>query len=261
MLANPSYAGVYVFGRHQSAKQVSPSGEIVTRLRPMPQDAWRVVIQEHHEGYISWDQFVANRHRLATNRTNTEGLPGPAREGLCLLQGLLICGHCGRRLTVRYTGNHGIYPMYECGWRRRESVGPQTCMSVPAPPLDQAITDRVLTAITPVTIELALATLTDLEHRDHEIGAQWRMRIERARYEADLAERRYEAVDPSNRLIASPLEQRWNDAMQRLHDLEAELANFERQTMRSHNSRTEAADPSTSRELSPAMGSIDHRSS
>jgi DNA invertase Pin-like site-specific DNA recombinase len=232
MLANPSYAGVYVFGRYQSAKQVSPSGEIVTRLRPMPQDAWRVVIQEHHEGYISWDQFVANRHRLATNRTNTEGLPGPAREGLCLLQGLLICGHCGRRLTVRYTGNHGIYPMYECGWRRRESVGPQTCMSVPAPPLDQAMTDRVLTAINPVTVELALATLTDLEHRDHEIGAQWRMRIERARYEADLAERRYEAVDPSNRLIASTLEQRWNDAMQRLHDLEAELANFERQTMR-----------------------------
>ena len=105
-------------------------------------------------------------------------------------------------------------------------------MSVPAPPLDQAITDRVLTAITPVTIELALATLTDLEHRDHEIGAQWRMRIERAHYEAGLAERRYEAVDPSNRLIASTLEQRWNDAMQRLHDLEAELANFERQTMR-----------------------------
>jgi DNA invertase Pin-like site-specific DNA recombinase len=232
MLANPSYAGVYVFGRHQSAKQVSPSGEIVTRLRPLPQDAWRVVIQEHHEGYISWDQFVANRHRLATNRTNTEGLPGPAREGLCLLQGLLICGHCGRRLTVRYTGNHGIYPMYECGWRRRELVGPPTCMSVPAPPHDQATTDRVLTAITPVTIELALATLTDMEHRDHEIGAQWRMRIERARNEADLAERRYEAVDSSNRLIASTLEQRCNDAMQRLHDLEAELANFERQTMR-----------------------------
>jgi DNA invertase Pin-like site-specific DNA recombinase len=232
MLANPSYAGVYVFGRYQSAKQVSPSGEVVTRLRPMPQDAWRVVIREHHEGYISWDQFVANRHRLTANRTNSEGLPGPAREGLCLLQGLLICGHCGRRLTVRYTGSNGIYPMYECGWRRRESVGPQTCMSVPAPPLDQAMTDRVLTAITPVTIELALAALADLEQRDHEIGAQWRMRIERARYEADLAERRYEAVDPSNRLIASTLEQRWNDAMQRLHDLEAELADFERQTRR-----------------------------
>jgi DNA invertase Pin-like site-specific DNA recombinase len=232
MLANPSYAGAYVFGRYQSAKQVNPSGEVVTRLRPMPQDAWRVVIRDHHEGYISWDQFVANRHRLATNRTNSEGLPGPAREGLCMLQGLLICGHCGRRLSVRYTGSNGIYPMYECVWRRRESVGPQTCMSVPSPPLDQAITARVLTAITPVTIELALAALTDLEQRDHEIGAQWRMRIERARYEADLAERRYESVDPSNRLIASTLEQRWNAAMQRMHDLESQLADFERRTKR-----------------------------
>ena len=77
-LANPSYAGVYVFGRYQSAKQVSPSGEVITRLRPMPQDSWRVVIRDHHEGYISWDQFVGNRHRLAANRTNAEGLPGPA---------------------------------------------------------------------------------------------------------------------------------------------------------------------------------------
>ena len=112
MLANPSYAGVYVFGRYQSAKQVGSSGEIITRSRPMPQDSWRVMIRDHHEGYIDWDQFVTNRHRLAANRTNAEGLPGPAREGLCLLQGLLICGRCGRRLTVRYTGNDGVYPIY-----------------------------------------------------------------------------------------------------------------------------------------------------
>ena len=232
ILANPSYAGVYVFGRFQSTKQVSPSGDVVTRSRPVPQDAWRVMIRDHHEGYIDWDQFVANRHRLAANRTNSEGLSGPAREGLCLLQGLLVCGRCGRRLTVRYTGSNGIYPMYECCWQHREAIAPRACLSVPAPPLDQAITDRLLTAITPVTIELALAALTSLEQRDHEIGAQWRMRIERARYEADLAERRYESVDPSNRLIASTLEQRWNDAMQRLHDLQAELTDFERQTMR-----------------------------
>jgi DNA invertase Pin-like site-specific DNA recombinase len=232
MLANPSYAGVYVFGRYQSTKQVSPSGDVVTRLRPVPQDAWRVMIRDHHEGYIDWDQFVANRHRLATNRTNSEGLAGPAREGLCLLQGLLVCGCCGRRLTVRYTGSNGVYPMYECCWQHREALAPRACLSVPAPPLDQAITDRLLTAITPVTIELALAALTNLEQRDHEIGAQWRMRIERARYEAALAERRYESVDPSNRLIASTLEQRWNDAMQRLQDLDTELANFERQTKR-----------------------------
>ena len=232
ILANPSYAGAYVFGRYQSSKQVGPSGEIVTRLRPVPQEAWRVVIRDHHEGYIDWDRFVANRHRLDANRTNVDSLAGPAREGLCLLQGMLLCGECGRRLTVRYKGNGGLYPMYQCLWKHREGLASRACLDVSSTPLDQAITDRTVGAITPVTIELALAALTSLEERDREIGAQWRMRIERARYDADLAERRYEAVDPDNRLIAATLEQRWNEAMQRLYDLEAELAAFERQVMR-----------------------------
>jgi DNA invertase Pin-like site-specific DNA recombinase len=232
LLANPSYAGAYVFGRYQSSKQVGPSGEIATRLRPVPQEAWRVLIRDHHEGYIDWDRFVANRHRLGANRTNREGLAGPAREGLCLLQGVLLCGECGRRLTVRYKGNGGLYPMYQCQWKHREGLSSRSCLEVSSTPLDKVIADRVVGAITPVTIELALAALTNLEERDREIGAQWRMRIERARYDADLAERRYEEVDPSNRLIAATLEVRWNDAMQRMHDLEAELAAFERQSMR-----------------------------
>jgi hypothetical protein len=232
LLANPSYAGVYVFGRYQSSKQVGPSGEIATRSRPVPQDAWRVMIRDHHEGYINWDRFEANRLRLAGNRTNGEVLSGPAREGLCLLQGMLFCGACGRRLGIRYTGNGGIYPIYQCIWKHREALSPRACMSVTAAPLDQAITGRLVGAITPATIDLALAALTSLVERDREIGAQWRMRIERARYDVDLADRRYEAVDPANRLIAATLEQRWNDAMRRLQELEAELAAFERQTLR-----------------------------
>ncbi len=232
ILANPSYAGTYVFGRYQSSKEVGSSGEIRTRSRLMPQDAWRIVIPDHHEGYISADQFIVNRQRLAANRTNAEGLAGPVREGLCLLQGLLLCGVCGRRIGVRYTGNGGIYPSYQCVWKHREALASRPCLTAPATALDQAISGRLVGAITPVTIELALAALSSLEERDRDIGAQWRMRIERARYDADLAERRYETVDPSNRLIAATLETRWNDAVQRLHDLEAELAAFERKTMR-----------------------------
>jgi hypothetical protein len=106
-------------------------------------------------------------------------------------------------------------------------------MSLPAGPLDDAISERALTAVTPLTIKLALEALGSLEQRDKLVSTQWRQRIERARYEAELAERRYEEVDPSNRLIASTLEKRWNDAMQRMADLEAELATFERQAMRS----------------------------
>jgi DNA invertase Pin-like site-specific DNA recombinase len=212
ILANPSYAGTYVFGRYQSCKQVGSTGEIRIQSRLMPQDEWRVAIPDHHPGYITWDQFLANRKRLAANRTNSEVLAGPSREGLCLLQGLLLCGTCGRRLSVRYTGNGGLYPIYQCNWKHREGLAGHDCMSVSSKPLDDAITERLLTAVTPLTIKLALEALTNLEDRDRALAAQWRRRIERARYDVDLAERRYEAVDPGNRLIASTLEQRWNDA-------------------------------------------------
>ncbi len=232
MLANPTYAGTYVYGRYQSCKEISADGEICTQVRRMPQDEWRVCIPDHHPGYITEAQFVANRRRLEANRTNAEVLAGPAREGLCLLQGLLLCGTCGRRLGVHYTGNGGIYPIYQCIWKHREALASRACMMVPSKPLDSAIAERVVAAVTPVTIELALKALTSLEDRDESIAAQWRRRIERARYEADLAERRYEAVDPHNRLIASTLEQRWNDAAQRVLELETEFNNFQRQTLR-----------------------------
>src|SRR5208283_4083079 len=110
MLLNPSYAGVYVFGRYQSSKEVGPTGEITVKSRRTPQEAWRVMIPDHHQGYIDGDQFTANGARLSANRTNAEVLSGPAREGLCLLQGMLVCGTCGRRVSVRYTGNGGVYP-------------------------------------------------------------------------------------------------------------------------------------------------------
>src|SRR6201987_342213 len=230
VLANPSYAGTYVFGRYQSCKKLSPAGEICTQSRQLPRDQWRIVIHDHHPGYITWDQFVANRKRLAENRTNSEILAGPAREGHCLLQGLLLCGICGRRLSVRYTGNGGIYPIYDCT-SRKEST--HHCFSTPAKPLDDAIVQRLLAAVTPVTVKLALEALNNLEEGDKAISAQWRRKIERARYDADLAESRYEEADPSNRLVAGTLEKRWNDAMQRMIELEAEVAKFELQAMRS----------------------------
>ena len=127
ILANPSYAGAYVFGRYQSSKQVGPSGEIVSRLRPVPQEAWRVVIRDHHEAYIDWDQFCRQSTPPDANRTNGDSLAGPAREGLCLLQGILLCGECGRRLTVRYKGNGGLYPMYQCLWKHREGLTSRAC--------------------------------------------------------------------------------------------------------------------------------------
>ncbi|OBQ95797.1 hypothetical protein A9K66_24585 [Mesorhizobium sp. AA23] len=137
-------AGTYVFGRYQSSKAIGPAGAIETRTRRMPEEEWRGVIHDHHPGYISRDQFLANRQRLAQNRTNAEVLTGPARESLCLLQGLLVCGLCGRRLTVRYTGNGGLYPVYQCNGRKHEGLARCACMSVSATPLDNAVSARVV---------------------------------------------------------------------------------------------------------------------
>jgi DNA invertase Pin-like site-specific DNA recombinase len=234
LIRNPSYAGTYVFGRYQYAKSITPEGEVRKNMRAVPMPDWRVHLPEHHEGYITVEEFDQNRQRLAHNRTNGEGtvLSGPAREGLALLQGLLLCGTCGRSLTMRYQGNGGIYPIYECNWRRREGLATKNCLDVRTDLLDDAICDEVFKALKPAELELALAALNELEQRDQAIMRQWQMRIERAEYECALAERRYEEVDPSNRLVAASLERRWNEALLHLDKVKAEAAAFQNQKAR-----------------------------
>ena len=229
LIRNPSYAGVYVFGRYQYQKTITPEGVVHKQMRAVAMPEWRVHLNEHHEGYISVEEFEQNRQRLEHNRTNGEGtvLSGPAREGLTLLQGLLLCACCGRALTVRYQGNGGIYPVYLCSWKRREGLATKDCLSVRADLLDDAIGEELFKALRPAEIELALAALSELEQRDQALMHQWQMRIERAEYEAALAERRYEEADPSNRLVTATLERRWNEALVRLEQIRTEAAQFQ----------------------------------
>lgn len=234
MLKNPSYAGVYVFGRYRYCRQINPAGEVRARMRRMPMADWRVRLEEHHEGYISWEEYLENQKRLEDNRTNGGEmvLSGPAREGLALLQGLLMCGHCGRALTTRYAGKGGIYPCYLCNWQRREGLSTRDCMSFRCDVLDCAVAEEVLKALQPAQLELALAALEELEARDQGIGRQWQMRLERAEYEAALAERRYLEVDPAQRLVAATLERRWNAALEQLEELKKQAAEFQRREAR-----------------------------
>jgi DNA invertase Pin-like site-specific DNA recombinase len=234
LLKNPSYAGMYVFGRYRYCRQINPAGEVRARMRRMPMADWRVRLEKHHEGYISWDEYLENQKRLENNRTNGGDmiLSGPAREGLTLLQGLLMCGHCGRALTIRYTGNGGIYPCYLCNWKRREGLSTRDCMTFRCDVLDRAVAEEVLKALQPAQLELALAALEELEARDQGIGRQWRMRLERAEYEAALAERRYMEVDPAQRLVAATLERRWNVTLVQLEELKKQAAEFQRQEAR-----------------------------
>ena len=224
VLKNPSYAGVYTWGRYQSAKQIGAKGEVRTGIKRVPMDKWHVALQDHHPGFISWEEYQKNQELLERNRTNGEEtlLSGAAREGLALLQGLLLCSRCGHRLSVRYKGNGGVYPMYECNHLRADGQLTHCCVAVRADLLDRAISQRVLELLRPTQTRIATEVLQQLRQRDSVILHQWQMRLERAEYEAQLAQRRYEEVDPSNRLVAATLEKRWNDALTALEQLRAE---------------------------------------
>ena len=234
ILKNPSYAGVYAFGRYRSIKKILENGDVRSRISCMPEENWLVNLRDHHEGYITFEQYTNNLEQLSRNQTNTKEmvLSGPAREGLALLQGLLICGCCGRRLIPRYQGNGGIYPTYQCNWRKREGLSTKACLTVQCPPLDRAIERRVLDVLNSEQIELAINAFEIVSQRHEQIDAQWKMRLQRAEYEAELAQRRYELVDPNIRLVAATLEQRWNDALIELQDVKDQIDRLGQQSRR-----------------------------
>lgn len=234
ILKNPSYAGVYAFGRYRSIKEILENGEVRSRISCMPEENWLVNLRDHHDGYVTFEQYTNNLEQLSRNQTNGKEmvLSGPAREGLALLQGLLICGCCGRRLTPRYQGNGGIYPTYQCNWRKREGLSTKACLTVQCPPLDGSIEQRVLDVLSSEQIQLGIHASEIVSQRHEQIDAQWKMRLQRAEYETALAQRRYEQVDPNNRLVAATLEQRWNDALIELQDVKDQIDRLQQQSRR-----------------------------
>lgn len=229
IIKNPMYAGVYFYGRARSSKVISPDGQIRTHKQTAPMSSWQVMIKDHHEGYITWEQFLANQAMLEKNRISWGKtlLSGPAREGVALLQGLLLCSHCGHRVMVRYNGNGGLYPTYDCDYLRRQVAG-KACLCARCDLLDAAVSRRVLEVLKPAQIDVAIEALRHVEQREQAVLEQWQMRIERSDYEAQLAQRRYEEVDPSNRLVAASLERYWNEALQRLEAARQEFAQYQR---------------------------------
>jgi DNA invertase Pin-like site-specific DNA recombinase len=216
VLKNPAYAGVYVYGRYTYRKHMAADGSIQSTTVCNPMEAWPVLLKEHHEGYISGEVYGQNQQALAANRTNTQTLPSAAREGLALLQGLLLCARCARRVTVRYTGNGGVYPSYECTRAKLDGFATTHCLSVRSQEIDAAVSKRVLEAFQPAQLAIALQAYEELAQRATAVDRQWQLKRERAEYEAQLAQRRYEEVDPANRLVAATLEQRWNTALEQI---------------------------------------------
>jgi excisionase family DNA binding protein len=242
VLTHPSYAGAYVYGRTRRERRVDDDGRVRTRARQLDRAEWQVLIVEHHPGYIDWATFEANQARIGANTRPQAHKPGTGavREGTALLQGLATCGQCGRRLAVHYQGANST-PGYHCANRTLLNGRGERCLSVGGVQIDQAVTAAFLAALAPAGVQAAVAAAEALE-ADHDAAlGQWRRQVERARYEAGRAERRYLAVDPDNRLVARGLEADWEAKLAALADAEAELARREAARPRTLDQRERAA--------------------
>jgi DNA invertase Pin-like site-specific DNA recombinase/DNA-binding transcriptional regulator YiaG len=224
VLHNPRYAGAFFHGRTRSCQ--SKNGH--DSCRRLPPEEWQTLLPNAHPGYITWEQFQRNQQRLreqAQARGGDRRL-SPAGEGPALLQGLVVCGQCGQRMTVRYHRRAaGLCPSYVCqraGIEHAERI----CQSIPGSNLDAAIGPVLLEMLTPLALEVALSVQQELQQRLQEADRLRQQQVQRARYEADLAQRRYLQVDPNNRFVADALEADWND---KLRALTAAQEEYERQ--------------------------------
>ena len=218
VLKNPGYAGAYVFGRYASRRTVDTSGTVHTTITERPRAEWPVLIKDHHEGYITWADYLASEAKLAANHTAAGARP--PREGIALCQGIIACGSCGKPMMTNYHTDQR--PAYECSSRRDRLTTP-SCRSVAAACVDAAVAAALLDALTPRQVALALSAADEVTGRHQRVSRAAELAVERARYDADRAERAFCAVEPENRLVARSLEARWEAKLTALTEAEQAL--------------------------------------
>jgi hypothetical protein len=231
VLTHPAYAGAYVYGRTKFERRLAEDGRIRSRRRVLPRGQWQVLIEEHHPGYIDWDTYLANTEKIAGNTRPVRHEPGTGavREGAALLQGLAACGICGRKLAVFYQGKAKSTPGYYCTGTGALLDGRGTRhLQFGGLAIDAAVTGVFLAALAPAALTACLAAVDELEHGHDTALAAHRREVERTRYGAAKAERRYRAVDPDNRLVARGLEADWEKTLTALAAAESELARREK---------------------------------
>jgi DNA invertase Pin-like site-specific DNA recombinase len=225
MLRHPIYAGAYAYGR----RPADPKREFApcNGQRPwVPMERWRVLLKDHLPAYISWEQYLKNREQIKQNRSGP-GLAGVPRKGAALLPGVLVCGNCGRYMQACYNANSNA--QYECKRHHVEATEPR-CYGLSAKPVDELVSQQLLRALKPAVVELSLKAGEDVERERKRLEKHWRQRRQRAHYEVELAERRYQAVDPDNRLVAATLERRWEEALAHERQFQEEYDRFVRET-------------------------------
>jgi DNA invertase Pin-like site-specific DNA recombinase len=222
VLSCPRYAGAYGFGRTRSVQL--PGGRVKRTKKKVAPEQWYAFIPNAHAGYINWEQYQENQKKLEENATQyrCQRQRTPPREGPALLQGLAICGRCGRRMQVQYHERRGhLYPDYICG-HAASRYGEKQCQRISGRDLDRALGDLLLTTVSPLNLEVALAIEREMQTRIDEVDRLRRQVVQRAQQEAELSRRRYLQVDPDNRLVADQLEADWNNKLRALHTVQEE---------------------------------------
>ena len=217
-LHNPRYTGAFVYGRRRSCKNI----EGKTNIQQVAQSQWQVVLRDAHEGYITWNVFEANQRRLLDNAQShgKDRRSSPPREGPALLQGVVLCGKCGRQMTVRYNSvKKQLVPYYVCQSEGIET-GQPICQYIVGKSVDESVGEMLLEVMTPMSLNISLAVEQELQARLQEATSLRKQSVEQARYDADLARRRFMQVDPGNRLVANTLEADWNDKLRELQHVQ-----------------------------------------
>lgn len=217
---NPAYAGAYTYGRSTIDPSRHRPGHPASGIVQRPLEQWPVCLQNHYPAYISWTQYLRNQQRLLDNQNHYQANhPGVPRQGQALLQGIVLCGRCGARMRLRYSGPEGQYPAYTCREAHHCYQLPY-CQETRAIALDEAVQEQLLAALAPDKLALAVAALAQLDHETETRQRQWQLRLERSRYDAQRAQRQYHSVEPENRLVARQLESQWEHQLRALEALE-----------------------------------------
>jgi len=227
ILSKPVYAGAYAYGKTETRTKIVEGRARKSAGHRKPQSEWRVLIKEHHPGYLSWDEYERNQSMIAANaHMHSGGEPKAGRGGGALVSGLLRCQRCGRMMQVFYPGT---LVRYVCN-AGRSRYGEGTCISFGGLRVDAAVSKQVLEAVSGNAIQAALDAADQMQQKQHDLRTAVELELEQARYEARLAARRYESVDPDQRLVAAELEARWNTALQKVKELESKLHAFDRES-------------------------------
>jgi hypothetical protein len=251
LLHHPTYAGAYRYGHRPVDSRRKRPGRPGTGKRNRRPEECLVLIRDRHPAYITWGRFEANQDRLEANRARQDR-PGAPRDGSSLLAGLIRCGLCGRRMLVQYSGAKDRLS-YRCTRGSGDYAEPQ-CQYLSGPFLDGFIRDQILSAVAPAALEASLSAVAEVERERSDLARQWRLRLERASYEAERSARQYQACEPENRLVGRELERRWEESLTLQKQAELEYERWQRSTP----GRLSADDERAIRSLAADLPSVWH---